>query len=103
MFKALLDWYMGALGDYGYPLVALMMAMESTIFPLPSELIIPFAAHFANTHPGGKLTLTGVVIAGALGSWAGATLMYWASRLAGRPLMLRYGSWFMISAAKIEG
>ena len=49
------------------------------------------------------LSLTGIVIAGTLGSWLGATAMYWAARLAGRPLFLRYGKYILIPPDKIEG
>src|ERR1035437_2134961 len=96
------DWYNHALQTGGYPAIALMMAVESSIFPLPSELVIPPAAHLAHT---GKLplSLTGIVIAGMIGSWLGATLMYWAARLAGRPLIMRYGRYVLISAEKVEG
>src|SRR4051812_23104077 len=105
MFKAwihsVMDWYLNTLDTWGYSLVALMMAAESTIFPLPSELIIPPAAHLAYTQH--KMTVLGVVIAGTLGSWIGATVMYWVSRIGGRPLLLRYGRYVMISPEKIEG
>jgi membrane protein DedA with SNARE-associated domain len=99
----LLAWYSDKLQTYGAPLVGLMMGLESTIVPIPSEVIIPPAAHFAYGHPGGKLTIAGIIIAGTVGSWIGATIMYWTARLAGRPLMLRYGSYVLISPAKIEG
>ena len=79
-----------------------MMAVESSLFPLPSELVIPPAAHWAHTGQI-PLTLWGIVLAGTLGSWLGATAMYWASRLAGRPLVLHFGKYFFISAAKVEG
>jgi membrane protein DedA with SNARE-associated domain len=102
MFKSLIDWYMGALASGRYPLIALLMAIESSIVPLPSELIIPPAAHLANTGQI-SLSLAGIIIAGTLGSWLGATAMYWAARLAGRPLVMRYGRYAMISAEKIEG
>ncbi|MDB6124471.1 MAG: associated Golgi protein [Pedosphaera sp.] len=101
--ERLIHWYMGALETWGHPLIALMMALESTIVPLPSELIIPPAAHIAYTHPGGKLTILGIIIAGTLGSWLGASIMYWTARVAGRPLLLRYGRYVLISPAKIEG
>src|ERR1041385_6027951 len=101
MFKGLIDWYLGALETGGYPLVVLLMAIESSIVPLPSEVIIPPAAHLA--HSTGKLSLAGIVLAGAIGSWLGATVMYWAARLAGRPLVLRYGRYAMISPEKVEG
>jgi membrane protein DedA with SNARE-associated domain len=102
MFKPLIDWYMGALDKGGYPLIGLLMAIESSIVPLPSELIIPPAAHLADTHQI-PLTLAGIVIAGTIGSWLGATAMYWAARVAGRPLVMRYGRYAMISPEKIEG
>jgi membrane protein DedA with SNARE-associated domain len=102
MFKPLIDWYMKALASGGYPLIALLMAIESSIVPLPSEVVIPPAAHLAHTGQI-PLSLTGIVIAGTLGSWLGATAMYWAARLAGRPLVLRYGRYALISPDKVEG
>lgn len=101
MFKGLVDWYLAKLNTGGYPLVGLLMAIESSIVPLPSEVIIPPAAYLA--HSQGRLSLVGIVIAGAVGSWLGATIMYWAARLAGRPLVMRYGRYIMIPPHKIEG
>lgn len=100
LFKELIDWYLRSLESGGYPLIVLLMAIESSIVPLPSELVIPPAAHLAHTQ--GNMSLAGVVIAGALGSWIGATAMYWVSRWAGRPLVLRYGRYILIPAAKVE-
>src|SRR3954470_6199530 len=99
LFKPLFDWYTGSLESGGYLLVALLMAMDSTIFPLPSELIIPPAMIVAQRT--GNMTLTGIILAGALGSWVGATLMYWVSRWAGRPLVMRYGRYVMIPESKV--
>jgi membrane protein DedA with SNARE-associated domain len=101
MFKGLIDWYLGALETGGYPLIVLLMAMESSILPLPSEVVIPPAAHLAQSQ--GKLSVAGIIIAGTIGSWLGATVMYWLARVAGRPLVLRYGPMFFISREKIEG
>src|SRR5208282_1569360 len=102
MLHSLIDWYMGTLATADYPRIALLMAMESTILPIPSEVVIPPVAHLAHsgqTHLG----LAGIVIAGTLGSWIGATLMYWAARLAGRPLVMHYGRYFFVSPEKVEG
>ncbi len=99
-FEPLLTWYLGALDSGGYLLIGLLMAVESSIVPLPSEFVIPPAAHLAHTT--GRFSMWGIVLAGALGSWLGATLMYWASRWGGRPLVLRYGKYFFISAEKVE-
>jgi membrane protein DedA with SNARE-associated domain len=102
MFKALIGWYLGALKTGGYPLIALLMAMESSILPLPSEVVIPPAAHLSHTGQI-PLGLVGIVVAGTVGSWVGATLMYWAARLAGRPLVLRYGRYVLAPPEKVAG
>jgi membrane protein DedA with SNARE-associated domain len=102
MLKSLIDLYFAKLTSWGYPLIALLMAIESSILPLPSELIIPPAAHLAYTRQA-NLGMVGIVIAGAIGSWLGATLMYYGARIAGRPLILKYGRYVMISAEKVEG
>jgi membrane protein DedA with SNARE-associated domain len=101
MIKSLIQWYLSSLESGGYPLIVLLMAVESSLAPLPSEFVIPPAAHLAYTK--GSFSLTGIILAGTLGSWIGASLMYWASRLAGRPLVLRYGGFLLVSPAKVAG
>src|ERR1044071_271683 len=111
LLKPLLTWYLHSLKTGGYLLVALLMAIESSIVPLPSEVVIPPAAHLAWTEGidffGFRLIgwpgQIGLVIAGTMGSWLGATLMYWVSRAAGRPLVMRYGKYFFIPPSKVEG
>jgi membrane protein DedA with SNARE-associated domain len=75
--------------------------MESSVLPLPSEVIIPPAAHLANT---GQIPLgfAGIVLAGMLGSWLGATIVYWLARVAGRPLVVRYGRLVLFPPEKLE-
>lgn len=99
MFKPIIDWYLGHLATGGYPLIVLLMALESTFVPLPSEVIIAPAAALAVRS--GELSYAGIVFAGTLGSWIGASLMYWASRLLGRPLILRYGRYVLIPPEKV--
>ena len=101
MFKGLIDWYLDSLESGGYPVIALLMAIESSILPLPSEFVIPPAAHLAHTK--GNLSMAGIILAGTAGSWLGATVMYWMSRLAGRPVVLRYGRYAFIPPQKVEG
>jgi len=111
LLQPLLDWYLRSLEAGGYPLVALLMAIESSIVPLPSEVVVPPAAHLAWTSGipflGARLTgwsaQAALVVAGAVGSWIGATAMYWFARVAGRPLVMRYGKYVLISPHKVEG
>jgi membrane protein DedA with SNARE-associated domain len=94
------DWYLSSLSHGGYWLIAGLMALESTFVPIPSEMIIPPAAYLADTQ--GGMSWLGIVIAGTLGSWVGASLMYWGARALGRPLVMRYGPYIGLSRAKIE-
>lgn len=111
LIQKLNDWYSGILDQWGCWAVALLMAAESTIVPIPSEVIIPPAAFKAwnsgidcfGFHATGWTAQIFLVIAGAVGSWVGATIMYWGARLAGRPLVLRFGKYFLLSPAKVEG
>jgi len=99
-YLPLTTWYSQSLQTGGYPLIILLMAIESSLLPLPSELVIPPAAILASTHRG-NLSLVGVVLAGAFGSWLGATVMYWASRWAGRPLVIKFGRFVLVSPEKV--
>ncbi len=83
----------------GYLGIIVLMAMESSIFPVPSEIVIPPAAFLAAQ---GKLSFSGVVLAGTLGSYLGSAITYWASRLIGRPLIVRYGRFVFVSPKKLE-
>jgi membrane protein DedA with SNARE-associated domain len=93
------DWYLATLGQGGYWLIAGLMAMESTIVPIPSEVIIPPAAYLAHTQ--GQFSLLGVVLAGTAGSWMGAATMYWAARLLGHPVIVRFGRYVGLGRAKL--
>lgn len=84
--------------DWGYPGIILLMAMESSIFPIPSEVVIPPAAYWAAQ---GRYSLFGVVIAGTLGSYLGAAATYWAARWLGRPLLVRYGKYLLCPEEKL--
>ena len=99
MIQTLMTWYANQLATQGYWLVAALMAAESSILPVPSELVIPVAAHVGATQ--GTMTISGIVLAGTVGSWFGASVMYWIARLVGRPLVLRYGRYVLIPEAKL--
>lgn len=85
--------------EWGYLGVIILMAMESSIFPVPSEVVMPPAAFLAAQ---GKLNLWGVILAGTFGSWLGSAITYGISRWLGRPFVLRYGKYFFIKPDKLE-
>jgi len=85
----------------GYAGVFVLMAVESSIIPLPAELVMPAAGDLARRLP--EWTLGGVVGAGTLGSLAGALVNYGLSLAIGRPVLLllirRYGGFVHVSPA----
>lgn len=85
--------------NWGYLGIIVLMAMESSIFPVPSEVVIPPAAFLAAQ---GHLNFYGVVLAGTFGSYLGAAITYWVSLSLGRPLIMRYGKLFLLGPEKLE-
>ena len=100
MFHSLIEVWFHWVHDWGYLGVILLMAMESSIFPVPSELVIPPAAILA--AQGGSMTLTGVILAGTFGSWLGSAITYAIARAVGRPIVIRYGRYFFLPPEKVE-
>jgi len=84
--------------DWGYPGIIVLMAMESSIVPIPSEVVIPPAAYWAAQ---GRYSFLGVVVAGTVGSYIGAAATYWAARWLGRPLLLKYGKYVFCPEQKV--
>jgi membrane protein DedA with SNARE-associated domain len=85
-FQTLFDWYMANLN---YFTVALLMVIESSFIPLPSEAVIPFAAYKA-AH--GDLNIFVVIIAGTVGALLGALINYFLAKYLGRPLVYKFAN-----------
>jgi membrane protein DedA with SNARE-associated domain len=81
----------------GYPGIFFLMAMESSIFPVPSELVMPPAGYLAHQ---GKMNIGLVILCGTFGSLFGAYVNYFAARHLGRPLLLKYGRYVWITEEK---
>lgn len=95
----LIIWWFKFLEEWRYLGVFLLMAAESSIIPVPSELVMPPAAYWASQ---GKMTFWGVVAAGTVGSWFGSAVSYWVSLWLGRPLVMRFGKYVLMPPKKIE-
>ena len=89
----LISWLLNTIGSMGYPGIFLLMAMESSIFPVPSELVMPPAGYLVQQ---GQMNMTLVILSGTFGSLAGAYLNYFVALWLGRPLLVRYGRYVWI-------
>ena len=97
----LISLWMSWVQDWGYAGVIVLMAMESSIFPVPSEVVIPPAA-ILSTQDGASMSFWGVVVAGTFGSWLGSAITYAVARIVGRPVIMRWGKFFFMPPNKVE-
>jgi len=86
-------------GDMGYWGIFLLMFLESTFFPFPSEIIMIPAGYLAFK---GEMNLYIVVLMGILGSVGGALLNYYLAKSFGRAFILRYGKYFFIKEETLD-
>ncbi len=98
MHTLVVFWF-GLVEKFGYLGVVVLMAMESSIFPVPSEVVIPPAAYWAAQ---GRMSFWGVVLAGTVGSYLGSAITYLISRWVGRLIIVKFGRYFFVSEAKLE-
>ncbi|MBI4826062.1 MAG: DedA family protein [Nitrospirae bacterium] len=90
-------WLVDTIGVMGYPGIFLLMAMESSIIPVPSELVMPPAGYLAQQ---GEMNIWIAIFWGTAGSLVGAYANYFASHYLGRPLLLKYGKYVWITEEK---
>ncbi|MEO0202807.1 MAG: DedA family protein [candidate division WOR-3 bacterium] len=85
--------------EIGYIGVMILMAMESMIFPVPSEAVMPFTGFLIYEN---NFTWLGVFIFSTLGSIIGSTLSYLMGFYGGRALVIKYGKYFLLERKHLE-
>ena len=94
MVERFIDWLLRTLLDLGYPGIVALMAMESSILPVPSELVMPPAGYWAAK---GQMSFPVALACGVLGSIIGALVNYYGAQFIGRPLIQRYGRYVLLT------
>lgn len=89
-----LNWLVEAIGTMGYAGIIVLMFVESTFIPLPSELVIPPAGYLIAQQ---QMSWAGVIASGTIGSVLGALFNYAIAIYLGRPFILKYGKYFGVS------
>lgn len=89
----------GVIELLGYPGLVFLMALESMVVPLPSELVMPFAGFLVAK---GSMTFGGVVGFSTLGSLIGSLLSYAMGYYGGRPVVLKIGKYLFLNPAHLE-
>ncbi len=99
MFHHVVSWIVETVSLWGYPGIVVLMFLESSFFPFPSEVVVPPAGYLAAQ---GEMCLSLVIVAGIAGSLLGAGFNYWLAIKWGRPFFERYGRYFLVSQASLE-
>ena len=97
------NWYMD---NMNYGTVTLLMAIESSFIPFPSEVVVPPAAYKA-TKPDSGMNVVLVVVFATLGALIGALINYYLALWLGRPIVYKFaesklGRLCLLDASKIE-
>jgi membrane protein DedA with SNARE-associated domain len=101
----MINWIVGIVGQWGYPGIVVMMFLESSCFPFPSEVVMIPAGYLASPAyrasaayiPGHEMNAWIAILMGIIGSWLGALFNYYLALTLGRPLLLKWGKYFLIS------
>jgi membrane protein DedA with SNARE-associated domain len=99
MVSQFIAWILKVCLDLGYPGIIALMALESSILPVPSELVMPPAGYWAAK---GEMNFVVALLCGVLGSVIGALANYYGAQLIGRPLIQRYGKYILLSEKNLE-
>ncbi|MDR3210515.1 MAG: DedA family protein [Planctomycetota bacterium] len=93
------QWLADTLLALGYPGIVILMGIESSFIPVPSEIVMPPAGYLISE---GKMGWLAVLASGTLGCLIGSWFNYFLALWLGRPFFLRYGGYFGVNLAKIE-
>ena len=88
------SWLKEMLSHLGYTEIVFLMALESSLFPVPSELVMIPAGYRAAQ---GELNPWLATLCGGLGSLIGASVNYALGKYVGKAFLINYGKYFLIS------
>jgi membrane protein DedA with SNARE-associated domain len=83
----------------GYPGLFLMIVLESTMVPVPSLLVMPFAGWLAHK---GVYSLPAILAINGAGALTGSLLSYWLGAAGGKPLLLKYGKYVFLKPEDLK-
>ncbi len=99
MLTSFFHWLADSVLALGYPGIVVLMAIESSVLPLPSELVMPPAGYLAAK---GQMNASLAVAAGTLGSVLGALINYALAVVVGEPVLRRYGRYVLVSERSLD-
>ena len=99
MLHEIVDFVVNTVADFGYIGIFIMMFLESSFFPFPSEVVMIPAGYLASK---GEMNLFAAIAAGIGGSLAGAVFNYYLAIKFGRAFIAKYGKYVLIKEETLE-
>lgn len=99
MFEHLIDLFTNIISSAGYIGLVFLMILESMVIPVPSEAVMPFAGVLWFS---GKMSFWPIVIFSTMGSIIGSLISYYVGLYGGRPLIKKYGKYFLLNEHDLE-
>lgn len=96
---AIADAVKNVISSLGYPGLFLLIVAESTMVPIPSLLVMPFAGFLAYE---GTFSLPAILVVNSLGALTGSSLSYLLGAKGGKPLLEKYGKWVFVRRRDLE-
>ena len=99
MLHAIADFAQKTILEMGYLGIFVLMVLESTMVPVPSTLVMPFAGYLAAQ---GHFSLPLVIAMNGAGAIVGSLACYWLGAAGGKPLLLKYGKYVLVKKADVD-
>lgn len=97
--KQIIEFIQHIVSSMGYPGLFALIMLESTLVPIPSELVMPFAGYLAST---GRFSLAVILVINSTAALLGSGLCYWIGKAGGKPLLVKYGKFIGVRKKDIE-
>src|SRR6266550_2201517 len=94
VIQQFIEWLLNTLLALGYPGIVLLMAVESSLLPIPAELVMPPAGYWVAK---GEMDATLAIAAGVVGSVVGSLVNYGVAHWLGRGFVRRFGRYVFVS------
>ena len=99
MLESFALWVQGLVRAGGYPAVFVLIMLESTLVPIPSELVMPFAGFMAWK---GEFSLPVILVINSVAALIGSSICYGIGVVGGKPFLVNYGKYFLVRRHDID-
>jgi membrane protein DedA with SNARE-associated domain len=99
--EMLKDWAVAGMNSGGYPVAALLMALESMIAPVPSEIVMPPLGMLIHQNPE-RFGFPAAIAWTSCGSLAGSCVSYYLGYFGGKPLVMKVGKWLLLNEHHLD-